>query len=71
MNWLKQNWFKVGVIVLMVVISASYFYWYEWRPNKIVKECNTESIEKTKKASEDQDRVYDFFYKFCLREKGL
>ena len=26
-NWLKQNWFKVGLLVVLVISIADAFYW--------------------------------------------
>jgi len=37
MIWLKENWFKVGALVVLVIGGA--FYWYEWLPTQSKKEC--------------------------------
>lgn len=39
-NWLKENWFKVGLLTILVISVAAAFYWYEWRPTQIRKECS-------------------------------
>lgn len=28
-----------GIIILALVVLAGAFYWYEWRPSQIRKEC--------------------------------
>ena len=28
-----------GIIILILVVLASAFYWYEWRPMQIRKDC--------------------------------
>ena len=67
MNRLKENWFKV-VIILVLVLA---FFWYEYRPSHIHKNC----YKETKQRYEDKETIkpdnFDFSYKYCLRRKGL
>lgn len=53
-----------GVVVILVF--ASLFYWYEWRPSQIRQEC----YEIAKERGIGADR-YDTFRKSCLDGKGL
>lgn len=65
-NWLKENWFRVGLLAVLVIYIASAFYWFEWRPRGIKIHCTYSAMDRTR----DKDD-YDFYYKKCLREKGL
>ncbi len=57
----------------VVLILSLSFYWYEWRPTQIRKNCYKEAQERATELlvlfsfSED----VEFFYQRCLREKGL
>ncbi|MBI2057934.1 MAG: hypothetical protein HYT63_03045 [Candidatus Yanofskybacteria bacterium] len=72
MNWLKQNWFKV--LVLMLILVA--FYWYEFRPSQIKKVCFRETLLNMEVVGigyidGDQQKTHDYFFNNCLRRKGL
>ena len=53
----KYKWIVMGVIILLLVAGA--FWWFEWRPMQIKKNCFkiTGGIENV--------------YEWCLRGKGL
>ena len=61
-KFIKENWFKF--VILLVIFGL--FYWYEWRPSEIKKEC----AEKTQK-SVLVSKLHDNLYNQCLRENGL
>jgi len=65
MNWLKQNWFKLVIIIIILKVTFGAFYWYEWRPSQIRKECSGE----LKRGGSIEAR--ELFYKTCLSEHGL
>jgi predicted negative regulator of RcsB-dependent stress response len=64
-TWLKENWFKVGLLIILIISVAGAFYWYSYRPTQIRKECagGTNFF--------DQFRVTETQYVKCLRIKGL
>ncbi|MCK4797620.1 MAG: hypothetical protein KAT05_09575 [Spirochaetes bacterium] len=66
---IKENWFKIVVLLILVGL----FYWYEYRPSEIKKQCNKESVEKAKNIEDGNQaiKIYDARYKSCLRENGL
>ncbi len=70
MTKLRQYWL---IIVIVLILLAGYFYWFQWRPNQITKQCNKEAVEKAKEpeAFNQAIKIYDALYKSCLREKGL
>jgi hypothetical protein len=83
MNWIKENWFKLTLVLL--VIGA--FYWFELRPASIRTECKkyvsdshldlTSDAEKTalgldmNKINKAEQEKSDFWFKDCLNERGL
>jgi len=60
-----------------IVIGA--FYWFEWRPSQIRKECNNQvesaGVEQSVALSGEQyikwQSIKAGFYNACLRKKGL
>lgn len=68
-KFIKENWFKI--IILLVLVGL--FYWYEWRPSEIKKDCNKEAVEKARSVEDGNQamKIYDARYKSCLRENGL
>ncbi len=70
MLWLKENWFKTGLLGLIVIAIAGYFYWNEIRPNKIRNKCAEEEYGNfgtlgfgNKQMDEDFER--------CLKRFGI
>ena len=64
-TWLKENWFKVGLLSILVISIASAFYWYSYRPVQIRKECaGGTSLFYQYQLTEAQ-------YVECIRMKGL
>ena len=63
----------------IVVVLVGSFYWFEYRPNDIRKECadkTYEHIEKTKEDIYDDTLVgatqsYKFLYELCVHRKGI
>jgi len=39
-NFIKENWFKRGTILVVLIIIGGFFYWHELRPAQIKKECS-------------------------------
>lgn len=38
-KWFKENWFKIWLLVILTISIIGAFYWFEWRPNQILKSC--------------------------------
>lgn len=62
MNRLEENWFKVIIIILAIVVLGFVWYWYEYRPSAIRKNCYQAAL---------QTSDFDLNYKSCLRYNGL
>lgn len=50
-----------NIILIILIILGFVFYWYEWRPIKIRKECAEKHI----------GNLNDIFYLNCIRRGGL
>jgi len=76
MGKFKQYWI---IIILALLVLGASFYWYQWRPSQIRKECAQTSEDKwnEKKDAFEIDNTenargyYDFYYYSCLHKKGL
>ncbi len=66
------------LIIFLALIIGGIFYWFEWRPTSIRKECsewatvysNTLLRDGSFMESQYQDKR-NFNYKTCLTDKGL
>lgn len=65
-------------LTLLVLILAGIFYWFEWRPSQIRKNCYDSAIKnpfnnlKTFNDTESERRSeLNFIYQNCLRMEGL
>ena len=67
MNWIKINWFKIGLIILAIFILG----WYGIRPALITKHCAISGLERAKEMTDGTRDDYEYFYSRCLREKGI
>jgi len=76
--FLKHNWFKIILIIIVLKVVGGAFYWYEWRPSQIRKDCyniaRDKAIEKAGTVTGDRKFAkddYDTYYKWCLEKYGL
>jgi len=77
-NWLKENWFKVGLITILVISIAGAFYWFEYRPTKIKERCSADAHFDTAGflnlgafGGKDQQEHINDYYDDCLMRFGL
>lgn len=38
-KFIKENWFKLSIIITVLIIVTGLFFWYEYRPYKAKKDC--------------------------------
>lgn len=73
MTTLKGNKLMTAVI-LGVVVLGSAFYWYEYRPNQIIKKCSPE-LSRTELTNDGsifgKQTLTDKYYIACLKRNGL
>jgi uncharacterized protein YpmB len=85
MNLLKNYQF-ITIIILVIIVLASWFYWSQFRPYKIYRDCSKLATEKALDYSlmegdkEDKELAkkgryyqgdYDVYYNRCLRVNGI
>jgi len=69
---MKLSYGIAGVVLLVIIIG--WFYWFQWRPSKIAKYCNSWASDEsgyTKYPNDFHRENYETLYKKCLREQGL
>lgn len=57
----------MGLAVVLLLVAAFTFYWFEWRPTQIKKDC----YKKAERDIDDTRSGFDRNYNNCLREKGI
>jgi len=62
----KYKWF-----LLVIVIVVGSFYWFQWRPSSIKKDCVLETAKLLKDQRNITIEEYNLLYKVCLNKKGL
>lgn len=79
MRFINENKF-FSVLVLCVLIFGAAFYWFEWRPSKIIIKCNDSAHEfhllmtspdVSFRTEKEQMNLDEKFYRDCLRYEGL
>lgn len=69
-NFIKENWFKLVIAFVIVLISFSFFYYYvvrEKAKDTARRYCNQWAKNET---GSNQAR-YDNYFARCLREQGV
>ena len=62
-----SKWHKLYPAALLLSLLAAWFYWFQLRPAKIRFYCDEAAFDNRYRSVER----YDYFYKRCLRSKGL
>ena len=70
-EFIKQNWFKLAILVILTISVAGIFYWLQIRPEKIRKDC----IKKYQYDFDNGNSLLESLnksgYEQCLRENCL
>lgn len=64
---------KILAIFLFVALVAGWFYWFQWRPTEIRRNCAKDvalMVSPNRDTAELQNK-YDLFYETCLNQRGL
>lgn len=73
-TWLKENWFKAAIIVILIILLCGFGYFSILRPILVKKHCAIIAYRGTgfynlgKVITGDEQ---DELYKVCLRKYGL
>lgn len=62
---------KKIIFIIGLIIVLMFFYWYEWRPSQIMKECSwVKVVEPAKEAITKKEAEYNKKkYENCMMEK--
>lgn len=71
-KFMKEKLEKYKYVILAVLILATTFYWYEWRPTQIRKDCydKAQGGSYLSELAKSQTAI-DKIYQNCLRSNGL
>lgn len=62
------------IVILIILLVLGAFYWFQYRPSEIRKEC-AKYAKDTKaegiKGIDNYIKLQDFLYKDCLKAKGI
>lgn len=73
-EWLKQNWFKFGILIVLLIISGSVYYHFNiYIPNKeYEKEFQKNLDESTNKTiKEMEERTQGTLLDICLEDAEI
>lgn len=68
---MKKALIKNKYLVIIVLIVAGLFYWFQIRPAMARSECDTQSREYFKTHTRAPATFYNYLYEACLHQKGL
>jgi len=60
-----------NLVILALVIIGLAFYWYEWRPVQIKKECWAKTKEAIEQSSNKSASDVETFLNVCLTSRGI
>lgn len=68
-NFIVKNWFKLSILIIILLTISLAFYWFEWRPSEIKKQC----VEKLLKGEASDFSVSEFntAIDICLKKYGI
>ncbi|MFA5098858.1 MAG: hypothetical protein WC461_01410 [Candidatus Paceibacterota bacterium] len=74
-KFIKENWFKLGLLIILAISIIGVFYWYGWRPTQTKQRCFAEA-EFDKRATFEPDDIkrqefINMYYGNCLMRFGL
>lgn len=83
---LLKNYQLTLIIILVLIIVAGWFYWFQFRPYKIYSDCSkvatVKSLNYSLEEGDEEDKGfakrgryyqedYDVYYNRCLRNNGI
>ena len=72
---MKNNWFKLVILVFILLFAGGYFYWYEWRSMVARKGCMAQLDQYVKDKNLQRDvgdiASAELFYDSCLARQGI
>lgn len=69
-HFIKANQSALVIAAVILILVFGWFYWYEWRPSQIRKECAEIANVKSGNFLPLREEVEGRYYN-CLRKNGL
>lgn len=66
-----KNFKWITVIIITSGLIAFWFYWFQWRPSQIRKECSKYPDKTTKSSLFRSSETTENEYTDCLHKNGL
>ncbi|MDP3934744.1 MAG: hypothetical protein Q8Q46_00755 [Candidatus Giovannonibacteria bacterium] len=70
-KFIQENWFKVGLLAILIFSIAGAFYWFSWRPTQIKQRCSIEARLGGLVALSRSSIEINAYYEDCLMRFGL
>jgi|GEM_PF-1076950 len=86
-EFIKQNWFKLIILVIIILTIGELLYWFQIRPKNIIKNCwkNANELKLSIIKSENDlelngfpitkranyDKIFKDDYKECLLKNSV
>ncbi len=64
-QFIKNNWFKISLLAILIIVISGAFYWFQFRPSQIRKKCYDIA------AAISGFNTLEINYQNCLRDNGL
>lgn len=72
---MKEKFKKYWWVIIIILVIGVVFYWFQWRPSEIRKECFNSALKspilKTLMSESEYRAELDFVYKNCLKMHGF
>ena len=63
---------KLGIIISIFLLLVGWFYYFQWRPTKIRKECYKYAYGTPNLGSTSEwQKATSYYYEACLKRNGL
>lgn len=66
-----KNHYIILFISVVILVAGFLFYWYEYRPNNIRKECSSEGLSGLELLANKYQIFNKDRYESCLHRNGL
>lgn len=68
---MKNIFSKNKTIILVIALILGWFYWFQWRPVQIRKDCIARFKKNAREGFKYTQRTATLFYRECVIEQGM
>jgi len=85
-KFIKENWFKITLLVILILTIGGTFYWNQYLPREIKRNCFIEAKNSKEQAvsadnnatmnglaitRSDYEKIFKNDYETCLKRNGF